>query len=201
MSLRDGTKKMSKSEGTFFSIQDLLDRGYPGEAIRYALVTTHYRQQVNYTMKSFDDAKGVVARFAEFHDRLSRATDGPEPPIAEFAKAKFIEAMDDDLNSSGAIAAVHEFIREINRRLDEGKPARSARAAFEGFMSVFGISAAGAATLPAEVQALVRSREEARQRRDWKESDRLRDEIQKRGWIVKDTKDGTRWERIRRKGA
>jgi cysteinyl-tRNA synthetase len=94
-------KKMSKSEGTFFTVQDLLDRGYSGEAIRYALVTTHYRQQVNYTMKSFDDAKGSVARLREFHGRVAASPDGPELLMVTSAKIKFAEAMDEDLNTSG----------------------------------------------------------------------------------------------------
>jgi cysteinyl-tRNA synthetase len=108
------------------------------------------------------------------------------------AKIKFAEAMDDDLNTSGAAGVVHEFVRDVNRNLDAGKPVPGARAAFEGFMSVFGVPLAAAAGPPAEVQSLARSREEARKRKDWKESDRLRDEIQKLGWSVKDTKDGSK---------
>ncbi len=187
--LWDG-KKMSKSEGTFFRLADLMERGYSGEDIRYALVTTHYRQQVNYSMKSFDDAKGVVARLREFHARLAGSADRPELLMVASAKIKFAEAMDEDLNTSSAAGVVHEFVREVNRTLDAGKPVPGARAAFEGFMSVFGITLAATSEMPAAVQALVRSREDARTRRDWKESDRLRDEIQKLGWIVKDTKDG-----------
>lgn len=187
--LWDG-KKMSKSEGTFYKLQDLLDRGYPGDAIRYALITTHYRQQVSFSMKSFDDAKGVVARFQEFHDRIAAAPAGSESPRVSEAKTRFVEAMDEDLNTSGAAGAVHEFVRDVNRTLDDGKPVPGARDAFEGFMSVFGIPLAGASDTPSEVRSLVSSREEARKRRDWMESDRLRDEIVKRGWTVKDTKDG-----------
>jgi len=183
-------KKMSKSEGTFFTIRDLLDRGYPGEAIRYALVTTHYRQQVNYTMKSFDDAKGSVARLREFHARVAASPDGPELLMVASAKIKFAEAMDEDLNTSGAAGVVHEFVREANRTLDAGKPVPGVRAAFEGFMSVFGIPLAAGSETPPAVQSLAGAREDARKRKDWKESDRLRDEIQKLGWIVKDTKDG-----------
>jgi cysteinyl-tRNA synthetase len=183
-------KKMSKSEGTFFTIQDLLDRGYSGGAVRYALVTTHYRQQVNYTMKSFDDARGVVVRLREFHGRIASDAGGPAHAMVAAAKAKFVEAMDEDLNTSGGMGVIHEFVREANRHFDEGKPVPGVRAAFEGFMSVFGLPLGAAAEAPAEIQALVRSREEARKRRDWKESDRLRDEVQKLGWLVKDTKDG-----------
>ena len=189
--LWDG-KKMSKSEGTFYSIQDLLDRGFPGDAIRHALVTTHYRQQVNYTMKSFEDAKGVVARLREFHGRLAGAPPGADHLAVASARMKFAAAMDDDLNTSGAAGVVHEFVREVNRSLDAGRAVPGAAAAFEGFMSVFGVPLAAESGAPAEVQALVRSREEARKRRDWKESDRLRDEIQKLGWTVKDTKDGSK---------
>ena len=189
--LWDG-KKMSKSEGTFFSIQDLLDRGYAGEEIRYALVTTHYRQQVNYTMKSFDDAKGVVARLREFHGRIASAPAGADHLSVVAAVQRFTEAMDDDLNTSGAAGVVHEFVREVNRNLDAGKPVPGAKAAFEGFMAVFGVPLAAAGGPPAEVQTLVHAREAARQRKDWKESDRLRDEIQKLGWLVKDTKDGSK---------
>ena len=183
-------KKMSKSEGTFFTIQDLLDRGYSGEAIRYALVTTHYRQQVNYTMKSFDDAKGSVARLREFHARVAASPDGPELLMVASAKIKFAEAMDEDLNTSGAAGVVHEFVREANRTLDAGKPVPGVRAAFEGFMSVFGIPLSAGSEIPSAVQSLASAREDARKRKDWKESDRLRDEIQKLGWTVKDTKDG-----------
>ncbi|HTF55860.1 MAG TPA: DALR domain-containing protein, partial [Planctomycetota bacterium] len=188
--LWDG-KKMSKSEGTFFTIQDLLSLGYSGEEIRYALVTTHYRQQVNYTMKSFDDAKGVVARLREFHGRIAGAPETADHMIVASASMKFAGAMDDDLNTSSAAGAVHEFVREVNRNLDAGRPVPGAAAAFEGFMFVLGVPLSPAvAGPPAEVQSLVQSREEARKRRDWPESDRLRDEIQKRGWIVKDTKEG-----------
>ena len=183
-------KKMSKSEGTFYKLRDLIDRGYPGDAIRYALVTTHYRQQVSFSMKSFDDAKGVVGRFREFHDRVAASPDGPELLMVASAKIKFSEAMDEDLNTSGAAGVVHEFVREANRTLDAGKPVPGVRAAFEGFMSVFGIPLTATLETPAAVQSLVSAREDARKRKDWKESDRLRDEIQKLGWIVKDTKDG-----------
>jgi len=192
--LWDG-KKMSKSEGTFYSIQDLLDRGYPGEAIRYALVTTHYRQQVNYTMKSFDDAKGVVTRLKEFHARIAGAADGPAHAIVAAAKARFTESMDDDLNTSGAAGAVHEFVREANRKLDGGEAVPGARGAFEGFMFVLGIPMDAEGGPPPDVLELGHVRQKARERRDWKESDRLRDVIRSKGWIIEDAKTGPKWKK------
>jgi cysteinyl-tRNA synthetase len=192
--LWDG-KKMSKSEGTFFTLRDLVDRGYPGEAIRYALVTTHYRQQVNFTMKSFDDAKGVAARLREFHARIAGAPDGPEHAIVAAARLRFTEAMDDDLNTSGAAGAIHEFVREANRRLDGGEPVPGSRIAFEGFMSVFGLPMSAEGGPPSEVLELGKLRQKARDRRDWKESDRLRDVIRAKGWIIEDAKSGPKWKK------
>jgi len=218
-------KKMSKSEGTFFTIQNLLDRGYSGEAIRYALVTTHYRQQVNYTMKSFDDAKSAVRRIQEGLLRLLEFEGGgkPGPELvleveATKARERFTDAMDNDLNTSLAVGVIHELVRAIHRQLDQsGLGSASARPAIETLlklMGVFGIGTGNRVAMPVtgelkatldpvearfegvvihpEIMGLVSAREEARKRRDWKESDRLRDEIQKQGWIVKDTKDGTK---------
>jgi cysteinyl-tRNA synthetase len=204
--LWDG-KKMSKSEGTFYSIQDLLDRSYPGEAIRLALVTTHYRQQVNYTMKSFDDAKAAVTRLRDCSNMLQAVIEADqngepglsnrlEDKIAEL-KRDFPEVMDEDLNTSGGIAEVLDYVRELNRILQgvfvRRELAQKAKDVLSELAGVFGINLADSVSgPPADVESLVRSREDARKRRDWKESDRLRDEIQKRGWTVKDTKDGTK---------
>ncbi len=188
-------KKMSKSQGTFFTIQDLLDRGYSGADIRYALATTHYRQQVNYTMKSFDDAKASVGRLREFGSRLAAAPAGSGDAlgaISASATARFTAAMDEDLNTSGAAGALHEFVREVNRVLDAGgADPRPAREAFAGFDSVFNfLHGAGAAGAPPEVVALAEQRKAARAAKNWAESDRLRLEIQKLGWVLKDSKDG-----------
>ena len=228
-------KKMSKSEGTFFSIQDLLDRGFSGQAIRYALVTTHYRQQVNYTIKSFEDASASIDRLSEFHGRLldlrEKTGEGGDPlaEIGQRARDRFESVMDNDLNTSAGIAVLHEYVRDCNRALDSGGASADsvikAIDVFTDFRRVFGqyqwkklvshppevttgpsttITGQLSATLgdavghfvgvviPPEINDLVSKREEARKRRDWKESDRLRDEIQNLGWTVKDTKDGSK---------
>ncbi|MBI4564935.1 MAG: cysteine--tRNA ligase [Planctomycetes bacterium] len=204
--LWDG-KKMSKSEGTFFTIEDLLRKGYSGHAIRYALVSTHYRQQVNYTLKSFDDAKAAVARLDELNRRLQgvygAGVSGSETlqSLCEAAEKKFVAFMDDDLNVSGALGVVHEFARDVNKALDDGSvSSASAGAALKTLVdlcdSVFGFlpPVAGSGP-PPDILELGRSRQEARARRDWKESDRLRDEIRAKGWIVEDTKEGPKWKR------
>jgi cysteinyl-tRNA synthetase len=189
-------KKMSKSEGTFFTIGTLLGRGYSGLAIRYALVSTHYRMQVNYRLESFDDARKNIARINDFRRRLERERPaGAEDAGAVIAKARadFSKAMDDDLNTSGALAAVHEFITDINRALDKGTlSAAGAAKALEtlrGFDSVFAFFEADT-DAPAEVRALLDQRAAARAVKNFKESDRLRDAIRGLGWVVEDGKQG-----------
>jgi len=199
-------KKMSKSQGTFFTIADLLGRGYTGDAIRHSLVSTHYRQQVNYTLKSFDDAKASIARLAEGHARLfqhaSQNAAGGDAlrAAAEKAKKDFDGAMDDDLNTSGALGALHEFVREVNRILDAGGASSlSAEVALDRYhamLTVFGIDPRAAGDgVPADVAALADQRKQARAARNFKESDRLRDAIKALGWTVEDSKDGQKLKR------
>ncbi len=195
--LWDG-KKMSKSEGTFFTIKMLIDKGYPGLVIRHALVSTHYRMQVNYRMESFDDAKKNIARLNDFRRRLERDSKGATGPgdaaeIVAKQKAAFAAAMDDDLNTSGGLAALHDFVTEVNRLLDRNalSAAGAAKAldALRGFDSVFAFLEPDA-DVPAEVASLVQQRAAARAAKNFKESDRLRDEIKRLGWIVEDGKAG-----------
>ena len=189
-------KKMSKSEGTFFTIGMLIGRGYPGLVIRHALVATHYRMQVNYSLSSFDDAKKNLARMNDFRRRLEAgkaAGKGDAAEVVAKARKDFAAAMDDDLNTSAALAAVHEFVTETNRALDKGDlsaaGAAAALATLKGFDSVFVFLEADAEA-PAEVTALAGQRAAARAAKNFKESDRLRDEIRKLGWIAEDGKSG-----------
>jgi cysteinyl-tRNA synthetase len=191
-------KKMSKSEGTFFTIQMLLDKGYSGLVLRHALVATHYRMQVNYRLESFDDARKNIARLNDFRRRLQRdslGADGSGDASDTIAKhrAAFKAAMDDDLNNAGALGAVHEFVTDVNRRLDlkELSAAGAAKAleTLRAFDSVFAFLEPDAEA-PAAVRDLVEKRAAARAAKNFKESDRLRDEIKRLGWIVEDGKAG-----------
>ncbi len=207
-------KKMSKSLQNVFLIRDALDRGYDAQEIRYGLIS-HYRQPVNFSWKIFDDAKIALGRLREFKRRLE---DAPAPlessagatltgpakddasldgAIAE-AKKRFAESMDDDLNVSGGIAAVMDFARDVNRALDGGAGgAKRALDALLGFDRVFAVLGAADAEAPAEVTELAARRAGARKEKNWKESDRLRDEIKSKGWTVEDTKDGQKLKRSR----
>jgi len=191
-------RKMSKSLGNFFTLGDLLDKGYDPMAIRWLFLSAHYRQTLNFTFAGLDDAAKHLKAFAELKDRLAHALGhGDADAYLKAAEERFTTAIDDDLNVSEAFAVLHEFRKEMNRMLDEGRlDAASAKKA-SAFLArtlegVFGIVLdAKDAKVPDEVGALATQRDEARARKDWEESDRLRDEIQKRGWKVEDTPGGT----------
>jgi cysteinyl-tRNA synthetase len=202
--LVDG-EKMSKSKGNFFVLEDLIAKGYAAREVRYALIAAHYRQQLNFTFEGLDAARNALARLDEFIDLL-RASDGRGTESTDAiarAKGAFEEAMDDDLNVSGALAAVFEMVRSVNDRNAGGELSEADRDAaldfMDGVADVLGVRFGRAVTdedIPAEVRALVDARDAARANKDWKESDRLRDELKAKGYAVEDTQYGRRIKRI-----
>jgi len=188
-------QKMSKSLGNFYTLRDLLTKGWSGREVRYALLTVNYRLPLNFTFDGLTGARAALARIDEWVTRLNDAkgSASPEPtPLAEAAE-KFLSALDDDLNISGAMGNLFDLIRESNRALDHGElsPGQAAQLLVEWrrLNQILRLEAEAAA-IPAEVLALLEEREQARKAKNWAESDRLREEIAARGWIVKDTKDG-----------
>lgn len=187
--------KMAKSSGNFFTLRDLLQKGWTGREVRYALISTHYRGSLNFTFEGLAASRTALARLDAWRERLIESA-GAEP-IAEApgdATEGFFEALDDDLNISGALAVLFETLRESNRRMDEGMmtPAQ-AKGMLLWLARVDGVLALEpdiASALPAEVEGLVSARAAARAAKEWKKSDELRDQIATLGWTVKDTKDG-----------
>lgn len=206
-------EKIAKSKGTPLVLKFFLDKGYEPMTIRYALASMHYRQQVSFSLSILDDSAKALERLREFRRRLQtleKAGHGEPVPtkidldaLLVRAKESFCSAMDDDLNVSGALSVIHDFAREINRAIDGGalgsRSAARALEILEGFDSVFGVlgDAPETAKPPAEVERLLQEREEARRRRDFAASDRLRDEIRARGWIVEDEKSGAKLKRAK----
>ncbi|TSA30610.1 MAG: cysteine--tRNA ligase [Verrucomicrobiaceae bacterium] len=189
----EGTK-MAKSAGNFFTLRDLMDKGWSGREVRLALLSVKYREPLNFTMDGLAAARSALARLDEWSARLTEtAGSAPPEPVSFPEMDAFGSALDDDLNISAALAAVFELIRETNRLLDGGNlapgQAKSLADWLTGVHSVLALEPE-AASLPAEVQALLGLRAQARASKDWKASDSIRDQIATLGWMVKDTKDG-----------
>ena len=188
-------KKMSKSAGNFFTLRDLLAQGWTGREVRYVLLACHYRDPLNFTMDGLHGARAALQRLDEFLLKAQEIAAGPGPSRPDWV-AKVAEALDDDLNISGALGAVFEFIREANKRTLTPAAAADALAGWQAVDQVFGLGLPARAEVPAEVQALVAERQAARQAKDFKRSDAIRDQLASRGWAVVDTAQGPRARRI-----
>lgn len=197
--------KMSKSLGNFYTLRDLLSRGYTGREIRWVLIGTHYRKKLNFTFAAVDQARDLLNKVDELVLRLQKAAGSGADDVDEFlagCKNAFENGVFDDLNISGAIAALYELMKGANRRLDQNllsaDDARKVLDCLKDFDRVFGcFDVDGAAArcavqedFPAEVQALAEQRAAARKAKDWAESDRLRDAIKALGYAVEDIPGG-----------
>jgi cysteinyl-tRNA synthetase len=188
-------QKMSKKLGNFYTLRDLIEKGFTGREARYALLTVNYRLPLNFTLPGLESARASLARIDEWVDRLTAHAVGASPvatTLSDFTE-KFFVALDEDLNISGALAPLFDLIRESNSALNRGElsPAQAAQllADWRRIDSVLGFEREAAA-VPADVLALVEQRQQARANKEWKKSDEVRDEILAKGWVVKDTKDG-----------
>ena len=195
-------KKMAKKLGNYYTLRDLLKQGYDPIAIRYLLLSTHYRQQFNFTFEGLEAAKGAVERLRNFVRRLQDADgEGDNAQVAELLRLvqeNFGCAMDDDLNISVALAALFDFVREVNNLLDEGAVSRSEAEAAGRFMAdldkVLGvIGKVETEALPKKAEELIAKREEARKAKDWATADALRLKLKEMGVVVEDTAQGVKW--------
>jgi cysteinyl-tRNA synthetase len=206
-------QKMAKSLGNFYTLRDVIAKGYSGREVRYALMRVHYRAPLNFTWEGMEEARVALARVDDWVRRLGekageeknvqRPTSNPVKKTGQAVQRsmeEFDAALDDDLNISGALGVLFETIRETNRWIDGGEmEATDAKAWlkwWERVDSVLAISG-GDAAVPAEIEALAEARVQARLAKDWRKSDELRDELAARGWEARDTKDG---QKITRRG-
>lgn len=197
-------KKMSKSLGNFFTLRDILDKGYNPKAIRYLLLSAHYRTQFNFSFDALEAADKAISRLLEFVDNLSHVKDKDkqESPVEDEAvnelienvKEEFEKEMDDDLNIAGALASIFEFVKKINVLMNSDKLTIGSATAITDTMKKFdivlGILEEEKQEVPKEIVAIAEKREEARKAKKWEESDKLRDKIKDLGYTVADTKDG-----------
>jgi cysteinyl-tRNA synthetase len=195
---------MAKRFGNFYTLRDLLAKGYDPLAIRYLLLSTHYRQQFNFTFEGLDAAKGAIERLANVLRRLQDANGKGSPRDVEdlicTVQKCFCEAMNDDLNISVALASLFDFVRGINNLLDSNviskAEAQQLSAVIEGFDKVLAIiPKSKEEALPKEVEELIKKREDARKAKDWKTADQIRQQLKDMGITIEDTAQGVRWKR------
>ena len=195
--LVDG-QKMAKSLGNFYTVPDVLAKGYTGRELRYALLRVHYRVPLNFTWEGMKEARESLARIDEWLGRLREAIEkenGQRPASsARRPMQKFEEALDDDLNISAALGFLFESIRDTNRAMDEDKLDPASANAWLNWWNrvntILDLEPEMKIAVPEEVTQLANERENARHEKNWKQSDELRDQISALGWEVRDTKDG-----------
>ena len=197
--------KMSKSRGNFFTLRDLIDEGHSPETIRYLLLSVHYRKQLNFTTDGLRQAQASIQRLEDFA-RRAREKINEDAPAADFAEEvenalrRFREAMDNDINTSAALAAVFDFVHFAWRKdsLNEfnGGDARAALDFLKEIDGVFNILQMRQEIPDEEIAAEIEARQDARKRRDFAEADRIRKRLIEKGIQLEDTRDGIRWKRI-----
>jgi cysteinyl-tRNA synthetase len=202
-------QKMSKSLGNTYTIPQVIERGYRPSAVRYLLLSAHYRKQLNFTWASLGQAEEALRRLTDFLARLDMVTvAGEHPSIATrvaTTREEFSDAMQDDLNTASALGAVFELVRALNAAMDAGQVGTGdlpvIKDAFEQFDLVLGVLSLrqaedGRPPVPVEeIDRLIEDRHAARRRRDFPAADRIRDDLATRGVLLEDGAGGTRWKK------
>ncbi|MDR9423848.1 MAG: cysteine--tRNA ligase [Marinobacter sp.] len=202
--IRVDKEKMSKSLGNFFTIREILEK-YPPEVVRYFLVSSHYRSQVDYSEENLEEAGRTLTRL---YHALRGVTPAKAGEVAETDHDRaFADAMDDDFNTAGAIAALHAVANEINQHRRDGAEdqTRQSAAVLVRLGAVLGLlqqdpeaffqADTGGELSAEDIEAMIQARADARKAKDFAEADRIRDELAGQGIILDDSRAGTTWRR------
>lgn len=198
-------RKMSKSLGNFFTLRDLLGKGFTGDQIRYLLIQTHYRTQLNFTFQALDAAKVSLQRLRDLISRLQQIAGQTHsldlPSLLQRTRHAFEEGLSDDLNLSASLASLFDMVREVNSLCDQGKlghdDATSVLDLLHRCDEVLGfLFPATTLLIPADIEALAQQRQQARKERNWAKADQLRDLLSQKGYQVEDTPSGPRLKKL-----
>ena len=197
-------EKMSKSKGNFYTLRDLEEKGIDPLAVRYALQSVPYRRQLNFTFDLLHQAGKSLARLQDFKLRLTteKLKPGSSQKVQETTAAAlqdFERAMDDDLNTAQALAAVFDWVRDLNTELSEGRfledDRQTALRALERFNQVLELWQSDDAEIDDKIRSLIEQRTQARKSRNFALADQIRDQIHELGYVIEDTKEGIRWKK------
>lgn len=199
-------KKMSKSLGNFFTLRELVNKGFSPRAIRYVLISSHYRKQLNFTLESVKAAEKAIEKVEGFYQAVSQTKNKSDYDeriklLIEKHRDAFENAMDEDLNVSGALGSLFEFIGEVNKLYPDSNIPESNKNEVLSFLeklnTVFAVFDFSTELPDEEILKLIEERNEARKNKDFKRADEIRDMLKEKGIILEDTKDGTRFKRIK----
>jgi cysteinyl-tRNA synthetase len=202
-------EKMSKSVGNVYTVPDVIARGHRPSALRYLLLSSHYRKQLNFTWTGMDQSEEALSRLVDFLARLETVrADGTHAPMQEAvseARRKFGAAIDDDLNTAAGLGAIFDLVREVNAAIDaqhigmtDVEAVRSAIDDFDRVLGIISLRRAEDAKPPVpveEIERMIEERQAARRRRDFAAADQIRNSLVERGILLEDSPTGTRWKR------
>jgi cysteinyl-tRNA synthetase len=194
-------RKMSKSLGNYFTLRDLLQKGFTGREIRYLLLSSHYRESFNFTLDGLAGTRSALARIDELLGKIRELAGGQNGEPDGELLGKVTAALDDDLNVAAAWGHIFDWVRNTNRELSEGKltPQQAAEhlAVWERTDSIFGVGVKAAVSeVPPEFLALLERRETARKAKDFKRADEIRKELKAKGWVIEDTPKGPKLKKL-----
>jgi cysteinyl-tRNA synthetase len=202
-------EKMSKSLGNVFNVPDIIAKGYRPSALRYLMLSTHYRKQLKFSWDTLDQAEESLRRLSDFIERLDRVSvQGTHTDVTSkvaVTESQFAAALEQDLNTAGALGTMFDLVRALNAAIDTGGlgtgDVPAVKGAFDRFDQVLGVLSLRRhedqqASLPVEeIERLMGARQDARKRRDFAEGDRIRQELLTKGIVLEDLPTGTRWKR------
>ena len=193
--------KMSKSLGNYYTIKDLIKKGFTPESIRYQLLSGHYRTKISFSINKKHESDKIIDRVSEFHALLNKnnqkiSLDNSLPDIY----FEFSEAMNDDLNTPRALAIFFEWMKSESKKIKDNLLSADEISAAWNFLkifnSIFGFVKVDPLIIPNKIKDMLSNRKKARQDKDWILSDKIRDSLKNEGWIVEDTPDGQKLKKV-----